>query len=116
MHAQLVFESILPPRAHPAPIVLLLGLATRIRKNFPALQLCSFWLCTWATQTITHMHACARAALAVDDPLERLHDDLVRALRNDPPAARRAILRAVEQVHKNAVALSAALDPHYPEI
>lgn len=109
---QLVFESILPISSHPAPIVLLLGLATRIREKFPQMSLSSHWLVTWARATIAHLTACSAAAHHIDDPLTKL-DGLIReCLANDPPATRRTILRALAQVHANEEALAAALDPH----
>lgn len=115
MHAQqLEFLSLLPAAEYPRPIVLLLGLALRVRDRFPQNALSSHWLITWARATIGGLIGASRAALAIDDPLERLHDDLVRALKNDPPATRRAILRAVAQVHKNTEDLAAHLDPHCP--
>lgn len=115
MNQQLEFQSLLPPPVHPSPAVLLLALATRIRQRLPEMAISAHWLVTWARATLRSLSSFSLAARAVDDPLERVTSLLNESLRNDTPAHRRTILRAVAQVHRRSELLAARLEPHCPE-
>lgn len=68
----------------------------------------------WVQEEAAFRNRAALAAAAIDDPLETLRPRLELALRNDPPAVRRAILAAVDEVHARTTAQAAALRVQLP--
>lgn len=94
----------------PAPEVLSLRLLRRLHAVAPEFSLSLGLLIGWTKDAIEHRSACATAARQVDDPLEQSHQLILDVTRNDPPAQRRALLRAVARTHANTRALAARLE------
>ena len=69
-----------------------------------------------AESEIAERNHAADAARRIDDPLERKHAQIERALANDSPALRREILAAVAQVHAATEAQAKRLRIEHPSV
>lgn len=107
-------NTIIPP-ARPAPLVRIYVLALRIRASSANVFRTAIGLIiTWTRDEAAFRNAASAHAAAIDDPLEGLRARLEHALRNDPPALRREILAAVDEVHARTEAQAAALRLQLP--
>lgn len=126
MNTQLEFRSLIPITPRPTPLVRAFALVTRMQGAFTECALSLSVLSGWIREQLGLEKAWSTAARAVDDTLEpalveleTALPELKAALRNDPPAQRRAILTAIAHViaaaketHTRTEALSKEIDPH----
>lgn len=83
-----------------------------LRRMYPVLPTFTMslgLLLGWQREEIALRNACAREALAVDDPLEELDRDIDAALANDPAPVRARVRRALRETHRRTEELSSRL-------
>jgi hypothetical protein len=100
------------PQIHPA--VKSLRLLQRLQACTPLFETSFRWLAKWWRDMVDRLNRAAEAAQAIDDPLERRRAKIEQALANDPPALRREILAALDEVHARSESRAAELRVQLP--
>ncbi|MEY5101120.1 MAG: hypothetical protein RJA36_3839 [Pseudomonadota bacterium] len=89
--------------------VLSLRLLRRLHACAPEFSISLGLLVGWARHEIEDRNLRADEAQQVDDPIEAERATIKTALRNDPPATRRRVLRALAEAHRRSEALAKQL-------
>ena len=103
----------LPP-AVPQPLILALVLSLRLRAVFPAIRQSSTLLVQWCRAQLGLQRTWQTEAETLIGELDAQRDAISEALRNDPPAHRRKIEAALDEIHRHQLAHAASLAPRAP--
>jgi hypothetical protein len=103
----------LPP-AVPQPLILALVLSLRLRDVFPSIRQSATLLVGWTRAQLGLQQTWAAEAETLAAELDAQRTAITEALRNDPPAHRRKIEAALDEIHRHQVAHAAHLAPRAP--
>ena len=108
--------SLQPPASSPSPqpLILALVLSLRLRTVFPAIRQSSTLLVQWCRAQLGLQRTWQAEAETLIGELDAQRDAISEALRNDPPAHRRKIEAALDEIHRHQVTHAAHLAPRAP--
>jgi len=105
--------AILSP-AEPQPLILALVLSLRLREVFPAIRQSATLLVQWCREQLGLQQTWASEADSLAQELDSQRAAITECLRNDPPAHRRKIEAALDEIHRHQLAHAASLAPRAP--
>ena len=100
--------------AAPQPLILALVLALRLREVFPAIRQSATLLVQWCREQLGLQRTWQAEAETLAAELDAQRTAISAALRNDPPAHRRKIEAALDEIHRHQLAHAAHLAPRAP--
>lgn len=102
------------PAAAPQPLILALLLALRLRAVFPQIRQSATLLVQWTREQLGLQRTWQAEAETLAAKLDATRAEISAALRNDPPAHRRKIEAALDEIHRHQLAHAAHLAPRTP--
>lgn len=99
----------------PQPLLLALVLSLRLREVFPQIRQSASLLVTWTRAQLGLQRTWATEATSLAQELESQRAAITDCLRNDPPAHRKKIEAALDEIHRHQLAHAAHLAPRVPE-
>lgn len=112
MSLETKFTAVAP--AAPQPLILALVLALRLRTVFPAIRQSATLLVQWCREQLGLQRTWQAEAETLAAELAAQRTAISAALRNDPPAHRRKIEAALDEIHRHQLAHAANLAPRAP--
>ena len=112
--APLVTAAVERPALEPSPLLLALILSLRLRSVFPQIRQSATLLVEWTRAQLGLQKTWASEATSLTDELTAQRAAITACLRNDPPAHRRKIEAALDEIHRHQVAHAASLAPRVP--
>jgi hypothetical protein len=103
------------PAAEPQPLILALVLSLRLREVFPQIRQSATLLVQWTRAQLGLQRTWQTEATNLTEELSAQRAAITDCLRNDPPAHRKKIEAALDQIHAHQLAHAAHLAPRVPE-
>lgn len=98
------------PSPAASPVQRIFRLSTRALAAFPECKLSWSLVADWCREHLLLQHRWSFDARAVDDEMQRVAPELATCLRNDPPAQRRRIMKAIEETHRRSEKLAKEME------
>lgn len=98
----------------PQPLLLALVLSLRLRDVFPQIRQSATLLVQWCRAQLGLQRTWATEAETLAADLEAQRAAITECLRNDPPAHRKKIEAALDEIHRHQLAHAAHLTPQAP--
>ena len=109
-----IIEPALAATSEPQPLVLALVLSLKLREVFPQIRQSATLLVQWTRAQLGLQRTWATEAETITAELDAQRALITDCLKNDPPAHRKKIEAALDEIHRHQLAHAASLAPRAP--